>query len=231
MFTMKRNKALLCMLLLVLLLQACNIAYIPNTFNSPLLRNKGDAQVNAWVGSTGFEGQAAVAITDNIGIILNGQYLQSKQEDDDGDIELIEKHKLLEGAVGYTERFSDMGIFEIYAGGGVGMAPTNFRDIIWNGDQDVRFNRWFIQPALGFCNDWLDLSVVSRLSLVDIGPQKNWFYEPGIVGKLGYKRLRFVGNIGFSVPLRDYDKRYWDSAPVTFSLGVHLNFGKRIVED
>ncbi|HDP76524.1 MAG TPA: hypothetical protein ENN49_11835 [Bacteroidales bacterium] len=212
-----------------LVLPACKIAYVPNTFNSPLLRNRGDAQLNVWGGSAGFEVQTAIAATDNIGLMVNGQYQQDKKTE--GDTEITEKRTLVEGAVGYTERFSDMGIFEIYAGGGVGQVPAHFRNITWNGTPDITYSRWFIQPALGFCNDWLDFSVVNRLSLVDIGPQRNWFYEPGIVGKIGYKSIRLVGCFGFSFPLRGYDQRYWDNQLVTISLGLHVNFGKRILED
>ncbi|MEY1640405.1 hypothetical protein [Tenuifilum osseticum] len=217
------------LLVYALMLQACKIAYVPNTFNSPLLRNKGDAQFNVWGGSSGLEAQAAAAVTDNIGLMVNGQFQQDKKVEND--IEVTEKWKLVEGAIGYTERFSDMGIFEIYAGGGVGQVPAKFRNITWDGPPDITFNRWFIQPALGFCNDWLDFSVVNRLSLVDISPQKNWFYEPGIVGKIGYKRIRLVGCFGFSFPLRGHDKRYWDNQFVTISVGLHVNFGKRILED
>lgn len=226
----KKNIAILFRVLAcVIVLQACKIAYIPNTFNSPLLRNRGDAQFNVWSGSSGLEAQAAVAVTDNLGLMVNGQFLQKKRTEDD--VEVIEKRTLVEGAVGYTERFSDMGIFEIYAGGGVGQVPALFRDVTWDGPANVTFNRWFIQPALGFYNDWLDFSVVNRLSLVDIGPQKNWFYEPGFVGKIGYKRVRLTGSFGFSIPLRDYDKRYWDNQVLTFSIGLHVKFGKRILVD
>ncbi|HOK61677.1 MAG: hypothetical protein WBJ36_02045 [Tenuifilum sp.] len=225
----KMLSGLIRLVALALILQACKIAYIPNTFNSPLLRNKGDAQLNIWAGSAGIEAQTAVAVTNSIGLMVNGQLQQNKKTEND--VEVTEQRKYVEGAIGYTERFSDMGIFEFYAGGGVGQVPAKFRSITWDGPQTIAYNRWFIQPALGFCNDWLDFSVVSRLSLVDIGPQKNWFYEPGIVGKIGYKRLRFVGCFGLSIPLREHDKRYWDNLPFTISIGLHLNFGKRIVEN
>lgn len=226
----KKNIAILFRVLACfIVLQACKIAYVPNTFNSPLLRNKGDAQLNVLSGSSGLEAQTAVAVTDNMGLMVNGQFQQDKKVEND--IEVTEKRKLVEGGIGYTKRFSDMGIFEIYAGGGVGQVPANFENITWNGPPEITFNRWFIQPALGFFNDWLDFSVVNRLSLVDIGPQKNWFYEPGIVGKIGYKRIRLVGCFGFSFPLRGHDKRYWDNQLLTISLGLHVNFGKRILED
>lgn len=213
----------------VLVLQACKIAYVPNTFNSPLLRNRGDAQFNVWSGTSGLEAQAAVAVTDNLGLMVNGQLLRSKSTEND--VEVIKKWTLVEGAVGYTERFSDMGIFEIYAGGGVGKVPAHFRDISWDGPPEITFNRFFIQPALGLVNNFIDFSVVNRISLVDIGPQKNWFFEPGVVAKIGYKRLRLVGSFGFSYPLRDYDIRYWDNQLLIISVGIHLKFGKRILED
>lgn len=208
------------------ILASCKILYVPNTFNSPLLRNKGDMQLNALIGIPGIEAQTALAVTDRIGLMANGQLLKQTNKDSQ-----IVKRTLIEGGIGYTERFSDKGIFEIFAGGGVGSVPAKFRDQTWDGVQTATLKRYFVQPALGFCNDWLDFSIVSRLSLVDIGPQRNWFYEPGIVSKLGYKRLRVLASLSFSIPFRKAEDRVWDNMPVTFSVGMHFNFGKRRLDE
>lgn len=183
-------------------------------------------QLNAVIGIPGIEAQTAVAVTDRLGLMANGQLLKQTNKESQ-----IAKRTLIEGGIGYTERFSDKGIFEIFAGGGVGSVPAKFRDRPWDGVQTASLRRYFIQPALGFCNDWLDLSIVSRLSLVDIGPQRNWFYEPGIVSKLGYKRLRVLASLSFSIPFRKAEDRVWDNMPVTFSVGMHFNFGKRRLDE
>ncbi|QKG81096.1 hypothetical protein [Tenuifilum thalassicum] len=208
-----------------LTISSCKISYIPNSFNSPLLRNKGDGQLNTQIGISGVEVQSAYAVTDNLGLILNGQII--KRNDKESELGIVtKKQTLFEGGIGYTEKFSDSGIFEFFAGGGAGVVPANFRTIEWTGPAEISYQRYFIQPAIGFFNEFIDFSVVSRLALVNMGPQKNWFYEPGAVLKIGYRRVRFVGNMGFSIPFRKYDERYWDNFPFTLSVGIHFNFGK-----
>lgn len=88
---------------------SCHMLYVPNSFNSPLLRNKGDGQINVATGISGFEVQTAYAITDNVGIMANGQVLKTTEHDT-----LKQQRTLFELGLGYTEKFSDNGIFEIF---------------------------------------------------------------------------------------------------------------------
>lgn len=55
---------------LSLIAQSCNIMYTPNMQNVPLLTEKNE--VRATLGP--FDYQAAYAVTENIGVMLNGQY-------------------------------------------------------------------------------------------------------------------------------------------------------------
>lgn len=206
-------------------LASCHVLYVPNSFNSPLLRNKGDGQINLAAGASGFEAQTAYAVTDNLGLMLNGQLLNSTKDDS-----VKEQRSLVEMGIGFSERFSDNGIFEIYGGAGVGEVPADYRNSTYDGKSTAPITRYFIQPGLGFYNDWLDISILSRLSAVRIGGETNWFYEPGFMAKMGYKRLRFYTCMGFSIPFQNYEERKWNHSPVMFSIGLHFNFGKRIEE-
>ena len=58
-------------------LVSCHVLYVPNSFNSPLLRNKGDGQINFAASLSGFEAQTAYAFTDNFGVMVNGQLLNT----------------------------------------------------------------------------------------------------------------------------------------------------------
>lgn len=213
------------LLLLGFILTSCHLLYVPNNFNSPLLRNKGDAQANLAFGVSGYEAQTAYAISDNIGIMANGQLLYSTNYDS-----IKEKRTLAELGVGYTERYSDNGMFEIFAGGGFGNVPADFKYSTYDGTQTTQLTRFFVQPSLGFFNDWLDMSIISRLSAVSIGGETNWFYEPGFMAKIGYKRYRFYSCMGFSIPMNKATERSWNNNPFIFSVGIHINFGKRLLE-
>jgi hypothetical protein len=206
-------------------LASCHVLYVPNSFNSPLLRNKGDGQVNVAFGTSGYEVQTAYAITNHIGVMANWHLLYSKSYDT-----IKEQRSLAELGFGYTERHSDNGMFEIFAGAGLGSVPADFKYSSYNGTQTTQLTRIFIQPSLGFYNDWLDMSIISRLAAVTIGRETNWFYEPGFMAKIGYKRFRFYSCMGFSIPLNKATERSWNNNPVIFSVGIHFNFGKRLLE-
>lgn len=208
--------------ILLFSISSCKMLYVPNSFNSPLLRNKGDGQINVAGGISGIEAQTAYAITNKFGIMANGQVLNSTQDDT-----LKERRTLFELGAGFTEKFSDNGIFEIFGGAGVGTVPADYRKIDYDGYSTTQITRYFIQPGIGFFNDWLDMSILSRLSAVSIGGETNWFYEPGFMAKMGYKRLRFYSCVGISVPFKRYDDQKWNHNPVMFSIGLHFNFGKR----
>ena len=206
-------------------LGSCHVLYVPNSFNSPLLRNKGDGQINLAVGLSGYEAQAAYAITDNFGVMVNGHLLNSMKKDT-----IEEQRSLIEFGLGYTDRFSDNGIFEIFGGAGVGEVPADYRNSTYDGKSTAQIKRFFVQPGLGFYNDWLDVSILSRLSAVSIGNETNWFYEPGFMAKVGYKRLRFCSSVGLSIPFKASEDRKWNHNPLILSIGLHFNFGKRFVE-
>jgi len=207
-----------------IILSSCHVLYVPNSFNSPLLRNKGDGQINAAVGVSGYEVQTAYAITDNVGVMANGQLLKSTNGDD-----IKEQRTLFELGIGYTEKYSDNGIFEFYGGGGLGRVPADFKNSdLYDGTQTTQMSRLFLQPGLGYVNDWLDMSVVTRLAATTIGNETNWFFEPGFMTKIGYKRVRVYACLGLSVPFKKAEYRNWNNNPVLFSVGIHINFGKRI---
>jgi len=220
---MKAAKSFTRMLQAVFLIAtaSCNVLYFPNSYNSPMFRGKGDAQVNVLAGTPGFDVQTAYAITDGFGIMANGQFHQSTENDS-----IKEQRTLQELGMGYTKHFSSNGVFEFFGGGGLGEVPANFRDSEWNGKDKAQLKRIFIQPGVGYCNDWLDISFVNRLSGVNIGGETNWFYEPGFMSKMGYKQVRFYTCIGISLPFTYIDKRDWNYNPFTFSAGLHVNFGR-----
>lgn len=212
-------------LIIGLIPTSCHVLYVPNNFNSPLLRNKGDGQANFAFGASGFDLQTAYAITDHLGVMANGQLLLSTSYDT-----IKEQRTLAEIGLGFTERYSDKGMFEIFGGIGTGIVPADFKNSTYEGKETTQLTRIFIQPSLGFYNDWLDMSIISRLSAVNIGNETNWFYEPGFMAKFGYKHIRFYTCMGLSIPFKNATHRNWNNNPLIFSVGIHFNFGKRLYE-
>ncbi|MCB8963639.1 MAG: hypothetical protein H6536_01185 [Bacteroidales bacterium] len=220
-----RKTTYVALILMGLAHASCHVLYYPNSINSPLLRNKGDAQINASVGASGYEAQIAYAITNNIGIMANGQVLKNTNHDS-----INEQRTLTEIGIGYTEVIGDNGIFEFYGGAGFGRVPFDTKTSNYNGTQTTPITRYFLQPGIGFFNDLMDISIVTRLSAVDIADETNWFFEPGVMTKIGYKRIRLYACAGVSIPFKRYDERLWNHNPIMFSVGLHVNIGKRIDE-
>jgi hypothetical protein len=127
------------------------------------------------------------------------------------------------------------------------------------------FDKFFIQPGFGIAHKVVDFSIASRFSILHfnratIGPlafqdqsetqnhflefRDKWMvnWEPAATIKVGYKYVRFMAQLGFSVPF-DKAPRYtesqveyddWDHGeyfqPMNVHLGVSFNFGKWLNE-
>lgn len=213
------------LVVLLLGLSSCNPVYFPNSINSPMLKTKGEGQVNALVGFGGFELQSAYALTDNFGLMLNGSYLPSTSKDS-----IKEVRTLAEAGLGYSYRFSEFGTFEVFGGGGFGSVPADFRNSDYDGTQKAELSRFFIQPAMGISSKLIDFSFATRVTLVNAGGETNLFFEPGVIAKIGYKKIKFIGTLGASIPAKDYNQRNWDHNPFIISLGLHYNFGRKFNE-
>ncbi len=220
---------------LSLLLMGCTpLLYIPNKINAPLMAEKNDFRVNLGINQTGgpasFEGQGAYALSDNVGIMVNYSGLSKAEEGNNGQ----HYHHLLEGGIGVFEDYGkelDHGkLFraELFLGAGKGWArdvviydpfvlfgsppppETNF----YKG----RYQRYFIQPAVGLAGNVVGGSFSLRCSWVSFqqflhevnGAQNVINYngglafatiEPAFTVRVGYKGIKFFTQIGNLFPL------------------------------
>ena len=217
--------------IIVLLLTSCKILYIPTTHNSPMLSNKNEFQVSALVG-TGVNLQSAYAVTDHVGLMLNGFFLSSNKEMDLGSDSTKKINELwlnFEAGAGYFTKVLDVFTFEIYAGGGTGRVPGDFRNVnyTYDGTQTAPMSKLFIQPAIGFRSKIVDISGVSRFSAITMNNQTRYFFEPGVVAKLGYKNFRFIGSVGLSKPMNELENATWDYLLFNMGVGLQYNFGRK----
>lgn len=222
-------------LIILLVATSCAPAYVPNARHSPMFKGAGEVQVAAQL-SMGTEAQAAVAITDHVGVMGNFAYVSRNNTIDDDNNYI--RHSFFEGGVGYFEN-SDRISYEIFAGYGRGKGITY--DVISDTPDDFekvtgRYQRFFIQPAIGTNHrrvfNW---SAVMRLSIVDFTEFESGgqsvpfdsdpvlFFEPGFIGKLNFGSTLFLNfQAGISFPRHDID---FDYEPLSFAIGMGLRFG------
>jgi len=236
---MKRNLFFLAVVISgSLVFQSCSPVYIPNTVNAPLLSNKGEVQASVNIGISGIDPQLAVAVTENIGLMLNASFYDMNNTDPDG---YKNGRLFIEGGIGYYKPFYSDIRFETFGGFGVGEINGYFENNVFSGHGASQYRRVFIQPDIGFCTDVFDISLAGRLCFVNIVLTSDSlrqfsrntfdpFFEPTITVKVGYKYVKFVTQFGVSFPLRSatyhYDQVYYNYVPIIFSVGLQLNLGK-----
>lgn len=109
--------------------------------NSPMFNNQGGFQATIAAGNNSFDAQTAVAVSDNIGIMLNGSY----GNETNNSIDNFHKHSFAEAGIGYYERFRERFRYEIYGGYGIGEVEGDFEYALFDEEiTNTRYNRFFI---------------------------------------------------------------------------------------
>ena len=97
-------------IVVISIMTSCSPEYVPNMVNSPMLSNQGEFQASVATGTSNFDAQTAFAITDNIGIMVNGSFGNETNDSTDD----YHKHAFIEGGIGYFEKIGSKGRYEIY---------------------------------------------------------------------------------------------------------------------
>jgi hypothetical protein len=190
-----------------------------------MLSNAGEVQLSVHNATYGFDPQFAVAITDNIGIMLNGSFSDVSYESSDD----YRKHKFFEMGVGYYRKLYENVNFETFGGYGFGKIQNNYKYYFWTPNGTINYNRFFIQPTVSATYHPFEGCVSARavhVSLTDKDRSyQGIFFEPAITGKLTYKRIKGIVQFGFSIPVVDYDLAV-EYQLVIASIGLSVNLGK-----
>lgn len=164
-----------------LAVSACNNRiYVPNQVNAPALKERYEFKGS--VTPTNLQG--AFAVSDNIAIMANGQYLwgfddinpdKNNNNTDDLFFNRI-RGGMVEGAVGYFKGFGSRKqmVFDVYGGYGSGgfrtfthrpdaNDGTNINDYLLKN----RFSKVFVQPSIGYVNHIVETIFTSRFSMVN----------------------------------------------------------------
>lgn len=221
--------------------------YIPNTTNAPVLLRQGDTEIGVSTGTNGWDVQAATAITNNIGIMLNGSFADhtgNNRKD-------FNKHHFAEVGLGYTYILNKNGdkdpeyFVSMFAGGGKGQASgsVEFTEVFSSGS--VRnslkgnYSRFFIQPYVGLSQKNVDFIFsyrISRVQFSDInydldwglaydpkGPSSNLFYEPTLTFKVGGERIKFFSQLGLSLGRYGNTESGFRQRPIIALIGIQAN--------
>lgn len=224
--------------LLSLLLLACNATiYVPNSINTPMLKERNQLNLSAHYGVNDFEVQSAFALSNHIGLMYNHAFTKEKSSDE------YVRQNVNEVGLGLYKAFPKGLIMEIYGGYGyasmhsyseTGDLPPIF-PIKTKADNELSdkmvgdYEKYFIQPTIGVSRSGISVALsgrVSRIKYIDyewMNPS-NWdahgdFFEPALTVKIGNK-VKIVGQIGLSFSMNDnfgeYDYRIG-------SLGVEVS--------
>ena len=248
----KKKKLFIQILGISLIAQSCNIMYTPNMQNVPLLTEKNE--VRATLGP--FDYQAAYAVTNNIGVMLNGQYhtrnTNSYDYTNESNSLNNSKSTLIEGGIGFIGKLSENSVFEVYGGYGMGKNSTfdKYTDyttgsLVREESFTAKTNRFFLQPSIGFTNEYFDIAFSSRLmvlnfsnidtlnytslmlvdqDLLNIDKEPFVFIEPAVTMRVGYKWVKFQAQMMYSFK---YNATPLNYMPLTMTIGVHFDLAPR----
>ncbi len=187
--------------------------YMPDPQNVPLFRQKREARLEASTGSSGAllgvrHLEAAYAATDHLGVVADASFFHAK---DDVLYTQYEEcnSQLLQVGAGCYGKFSEQMLWETYAGYGAGSDRNKYAE---GGSTDIRFRRYFLQPAIGFSSRWFEAALSTRLCALqydqqnttgklapndveDLGalarPGTHWLAEPAITLRFGWRSCKF----------------------------------------
>lgn len=200
---------------------SCAPLYVPNVVNAPMLSEKNDINASLHFGLSGTDVQSAFALTDHIGIMVNGSYMNQTSDSADN----YHKHILIEAGVGYFERLGKYGIFETYGGYGVGRINSHQNSGDFSSFSDTYVNRIFIQPSVGFKSNYFEFAFAPRTvwAFVSQGNVRKtgFFLEPTLVLKAGSPILKLVTQFGLSF-LMNSSSSSFNYQPFLFSFGLQF---------
>jgi len=236
----------LLLLLSTVIFTSCSSVYMPNVPTSSMLSAKGELYSSAHIslkGNVNING--AYAISDHVGVLLNGSFINQDKRRKDF------RQNLFETGAGYFTTFGEdkKRILEIYGGLGTGSTDRVFRTFENDGtintdNQEVRFNKLFLQVNYSskekkslklFGKDYpLNYGTVIRLSRVNMNNftinnisqplEYNIFIEPVFFTRLKVNQavqIQYTSGSNFGLKNRDF----LTAGNSVFTIGLVVNVG------
>lgn len=224
---------------------ACNTVYVPNTLHEPMLKNKGDINLNI---SPRVDIQAAYAISDEIGVMANVfSGSATTVITSNGTVRAdttLNKGYLFEAGVGYTNKFNEYFAADMFVGGGVGNVSFENNNELPSSNKkfSADASKIFFQPGAFFSSDFFDVAANLRLSIINfknpvytnytdldkitdkvdsIDQGSFFFMEPAATVKAGYKFIKAFVQVGKSYNISD---RQINNSEGIVSYGINLKY-------
>jgi hypothetical protein len=229
--------------------------YSPNVQNVPLFKEKGEFSGNL-AGSLGavdpgLEIQASFALPGHIALMTN--YMAGGTDNSSASYNDYSKNRYFEGGIGFYVPFKEIGVFELYTGYGQGSQEHVFAykeyqgQWIWSwiadGNADLSYSKFFIQPNIGLKTNWVDAALSVRLSALNFNEinvyntvhrlqelnslQQNntpWLIEPALTCRLGKGSLKGQMQIVFSNDLSGSELNF---EHLRFNIGIYVDLLKK----
>jgi hypothetical protein len=225
----KLNLYCLILALFIILANSCSPpVYHATMVNTPLLSNEGEINAAMNISVSGFEPQIAYALTDNVGLMLNGCF---NKISNDNSI-YYQRVQFLEIGTGYYTKIQEYVRFEAYGGLGFGNNIFYYHNNNEPYTENVPFTKFFVQPAIGSTMDFVDAAFSSRFVLAVINDTNASYYryyiEPTVTLKIGYRYVKFVMQGGFSLPFLDDNAQLQGRLhqPLMLGFGIQANINK-----
>ncbi|HNQ82029.1 MAG TPA: hypothetical protein PLW31_11145 [Bacteroidales bacterium] len=234
-------------ILIITILLPCCIPcyYTPNVQNVPLFNSRNQANFTAGYRfgtySRGWDIQSAYSITDHIGVMGNYQHFGAQYTEWNNGTAVFDnghfKGDYFEFGAGYYTLIPKEFIFESYAGTGWGKVTNEFSYQFYPVESAVNYNRYFVQPSIGWRHSHIGLAFSTRFCVVHytrykmIDPQNTydinelmglehnpcWLLEPAFTFRGGGRIVKFQVQACLSFPLNNKEINY---DPFSFSFGV-----------
>ena len=215
--------------------------YFPNGMNAPLLSKKGQLTMNASLGETGTDIQAAASVSNKIGVLCNVSIADKEYQETvtssggSGNSTTTtfysyHQHTFYEGGFGFYNKLSEKGRFEMFALFGFGNARSYNSSV----DNRADYFRYAIQSNIGIENKffegifscrfgYLDLNnettILNNISNSDgIDDMGSFFVDPAITLRLGWNSFKIYSQFGLSFPFNNLNDGQW--MPYWASLGI-----------
>jgi hypothetical protein len=224
------KKTFLFSLGIIAIFSSCSTTmYVPNTVNAPLLKEKKEVKINIDQNNL----QAATAISNHVGLMLNGFYKTYKNNN------YQHEGGLAEIGLGYYKPMNQKHLV-LEAFGGLGLGTVSKRENITNNSQTytaslkANATRIFLQPEIGYSNKIVDIIFTPRFSFLkynsfsssnytqqqlkedylDNGQLTSSVYifaEPALTVRLGYKWIKLQVQYGLTTNISGGNIKYADN--------------------
>jgi hypothetical protein len=222
---------------ILLVLTGCVTLYKPNAIHSPMLREKGELNTSAAVGLSGcglYNLQAAYAISNHTGIMIDGMYHNRRVSSADSSVEKLNMF-FGEAGAGYFNAFGNNKdiLFQCYSGGGYGITTDILSHVTQpTPEMSAKYFNLFVQPGLSFKSKHLEVAFDLRANYVRLFNIHAYLYdkfewwnsdfkfysdttlhfvnlEPALTMKIGGGKWKGVLQLGLTIPTINA-KSYFD---------------------